>query len=271
MGGLPATSVVSILLLEGASSELISLAQEVCDICSGDVLLLAPRLLDEFCMGGVATNWYGLACTWMSTGPSDHDVVELSIALGNLQIAVRGPAGSAADFVRQVADTPLASQPVSVAGSPRVGIGTSSLPFASPSRVSQASSTGSETRTSIAGSFPLCPSSWLATANSRLRGSNLSATERANRAWIAGCWARAVLDGRVSSPNSTPTIELRNGFWVVVRCASCTTPRIFTSSGKFFEAVGALEGSGTICQAFPSETEARIYLAAVGLEVEAFN
>lgn len=48
--GLPATSVVSILLLEGASSELISLAQEVCDICSGDVLLLAPHLLDEFCM-----------------------------------------------------------------------------------------------------------------------------------------------------------------------------------------------------------------------------
>ena len=207
----------------------------------------------------------------MSTEPTEQDVVELSIALGNLQISVRGPAGSAADFVRQVAHSPVAPQSVSAGGSPRGSARPSTLPFESPSRASQASSVGSETRTSIAGSFPLCPHSWVATASSRLRGSALSPAQRAARAWTAGCWARAVLDGRVSSPNSTPTIELRNGFWVVVRCENCAAPRIFTSSRAFFEAVGVLEGTGTICQAFPSETEARIYLAAVGVEVESFN
>eukprot|EP00434_Breviolum_minutum_P017617 symbB.v1.2.015549.t1/scaffold1164.1/size134582/4 len=48
--GPAAKSVVSIVLLEGASPELMSLAQEVCDRGSGDVLVLARHLLDEFCM-----------------------------------------------------------------------------------------------------------------------------------------------------------------------------------------------------------------------------
>eukprot|EP00435_Cladocopium_sp_Y103_P053975 s1300_g17.t1 len=216
-----------------------------------------------------STGWPGI---WMSNSPGDHDVVELDIAFQGLQISVRGPADTAARFVHQVASGSLGSGPPSLAASTQPAYpGQNQTVPPSPSRQSQASSVGSETRASIEGSFPACPQSWIVAANTRLRGSSLSATDRARRAWLAGCWARAVLDRRVGTGNKTPTIDLRNGFWVVLRCDNCQVPRIFTSSAAYFRAIGTLEGSDTVSQAFPSETEARIYLSAAGLEVLEFN
>jgi len=95
-------------------------------------------------------------------------------------------------------------------------------------------------------------------------GSHKTPAERAKRAWIAGNCARAVAQGRVSSPNCSETIELQNRYWCVVRCSNCHTPRVFTSSSAFFRATGPIEGSSTICHAFPSRAEARIYLEAAG-------
>ena len=69
-----------------------------------------------------------------------------------------------------------------------------------------------------------------------------------------------------SSPNRSEAIELQNKFWCVVFCQGVSCPRVFTSSRAFFGAVGPVEGSTTICHAFPSETEARVYLEGAGLE-----
>eukprot|EP00435_Cladocopium_sp_Y103_P031072 s2443_g7.t2 len=101
--------------------------------------------------------------------------------------------------------------------------------------------------------------------------SRLSAVHRAERAWLAGQWAKAVLQGRGSSPNRTETIELGNRFWVVLRSTNCTAPRVFTTSAAFFAAVGSLAGSNSVTHAFPSETEARIYIEAAGFEFPGFN
>ena len=51
--GLPSIVAVSF----PPSSNLRKLISKVCDICSGDVLLLAPHLLDEFCMDTAGSVW----------------------------------------------------------------------------------------------------------------------------------------------------------------------------------------------------------------------
>ena len=202
----------------------------------------------------------------MSSNDGDQETIELALQLAGLSISVRGAPDRAADFVRRIASE-NAGQP---GEHPRSDLPASSVTsFSRISEVSQASSTTS--RTSIRASFEPCPEHWLRVAHSRLSGSRLSPQQRAERAWIAGQWARAVLEDRIGTPNATEAIELANRFWVVLRCSNCRCPRIFTSSGAFFAAIGRLEGSDTVTHAFPSETEARIYLESSGAEVLEFN
>lgn len=203
----------------------------------------------------------------MSTTETDPSVVELTLQLSGLQVTVRGPLDRASRFVQQVSD--LQRGPPST---PRASSGASpglrENGSATPSTVGQARTPFSETRASILASFPDCPEHLLQLACARLGGPRQHCEVRAARAWVAGNWARAVVEGRVSSPNRTPTIDLRNRFWAVVRCSRCRAPRIFTSSAAYHRALGPLEDSDSLSQAFPSETEARIYLEAAGVEVE---
>eukprot|EP00438_Fugacium_kawagutii_P010126 Skav208967 [mRNA] locus=scaffold1134:67924:68523:+ [translate_table: standard] len=199
----------------------------------------------------------------MSTREEDSEVVELALELQGLSITVRGRPHQAASFVHLVTQSPELRQDSAPQEPSELG-GYSTI---------SASTTSSETRRSIQASFLPCPQHWVVSAGAALRSQSTRFTggDRARRAWLAGQWAKAVLDGRVSSPNSTEAIELGNRFWCVVRCAHCPTPRIFTSSSAFFGAVRPLEGSDTISHAFPSETEAHIYLEAAGCPVTALN
>ena len=205
----------------------------------------------------------------MSTPGPDPSVVELALEFEGLQITVRGPPERTAGFLQQVAGLSRGSHQVE--GAPRSG--PTSSHYGSPLRSEPpaASSTAAETRDSILASFPPCPQRLLQLAARKLGGSAPAAEGRARRAWTAGNWARATASGRVSSPNKTPVIDLQNRYWVVVRASSCRAPRIFTTSGAYHRALGPLEGSDSISHAFPSETEARIYLEAAGLEVDEFN
>ena len=196
----------------------------------------------------------------MSTPDPDPSVVELSLEFAGLQISVRGAPDQAASFVAQVAALPSGSERPASA-STGGGYGASSA----------VSSRSVETRDSILASFPACPGHLLALATRRLGGPRPYSEGRARRAWIAGNWAKAVLAGRVASPNRTQTIDLANRFWVVVRSSRCRVPRIFTTSAAYFQAVGNLEEGNSVSQAFPSETEAKIYLEAAGLQVSEFN
>lgn len=189
-----------------------------------------------------------------STGP-DSDIVELSVQLAGLSITVRGSPARAADFVRDLTESPpRSSHP-----------GVESSVASEPSLLSWTSSAAApvDSRTSILASFPPCPGHWLLVSH-RLTSSRLPGAQRIRRAWIAGCWARAVREGRIGSPNQTEAIELPNRFWCVVHCEHLSRPRVFSTSGAFFAAVGRVQGSTTICHGFPSETEARCYFEAAG-------
>ena len=212
----------------------------------------------------------------MSTRPtptSDDEVVDLSFQLEGLSISVRGSPAAALDFVRR-ASTGGTSDP---AQSLSAGV-VAAPPSSSFSRVTSvaASSVGrssagqsDETRGSVEGTFPPCPAHYLLLASSSgERTSRLSPEDRIKRAWKAGCWAGAVLEGRVQSPNKTPTIDLGNRIYVVIRGPGITAPRCFNSSAAFFAAIGDLSRSDSICHGFPSKVEARVYLAGAGQTLE---
>ena len=201
----------------------------------------------------------------MSTEEST-EVVELSVEFSGLSISIRGSPSSASRFVQGLADQSAQHSSTSISSVPPVGSAPSEAYSAPAVPVPSPSSSTPETRASILASFPSCPRYWTLQAETQLGSTRYPPIYRANRAWVAGHWARAVNRGRVSSPNRTETVSLGNKYWVVLRCANCDIPHVFGSSRLFHRAVGALEGSDTICHAFPSLLEAKIYVAAAGFE-----
>ena len=197
----------------------------------------------------------GFKDTCMSTGDSS-EVIELTLRIASLEITVRGPSRAATDFV---AGLPQLAQHSSAATS---GYHTPPVsarpPAASPASSYQSASIA--TRQSILDSFPECPACWISAAEERLGSSRKTPAQRARRAWLAGQWARAVLEGQVGTPARSETLELGNRFWCVVRCIGLSAPKVYTTSASFFQAVGALEGTDTVS----SKVEAKIYLNAAG-------
>ena len=120
------------------------------------------------------------------------------------------------------------------------------------------------TRAETASSFAACPQYCLDLC-SRLTSSSLSASERAKRAWVAGLWAREVLDGRWATPLSSPSVGLRPTVYIVLRCVDLAEPARYSTYTAFRRAVGPLENSSTVCHSFPSLAEARVYCYAAGV------
>lgn len=192
---------------------------------------------------------------------SEEDILDLSLRLHGLRITVRGPSAAALDFVQRASALPsLDSSGVSEVGSS----GAWSVVDAPPA------STFSPARRSsgyqpVEATFPACPDHLRRLASSLgLRSARLSAEERVERAWTAGCWAKAVIEGRARVPAATPKSGLSNRVYVVLRGPQIDPPTLFHTSAALQAAVGELQGSDTVCHGFPSRTEAAIYVEAAG-------
>lgn len=191
----------------------------------------------------------GFGPIWMSGGPSrssNDDVVDLALDFQGLHISVRGSSSAAVDFVRRVS---------SFAG-----------PQSEPA-VEEPHSPWSIVREcqAIEETFPDLPEHIRRLASSLpLRSCRLPPEDRLDRAWKAGCWAKAVLDGRARVPQKTPKIDLANKVYAVIRGPGILRPRLYKSLSSFSAAVGELQGSATICHGFPSRTEAAVYVEATG-------
>ena len=190
----------------------------------------------------------------------DDEVIELSLALRGLDITVRGPVRRATEALSLITGA-LAGLPASASSSDgsfeAVSLATEPAPVGPISRL--------ESRAEIASSFVPCPISWYGQA-SRLAGSDEAVRGRISRAWLAGQWARAVLDRRVLSPNRSEPLDVRSRYYAVVRCSGLDCPVVFRSSGSYWRAVGSFSGAGedSISHSFPSECEARAYLESAG-------
>ncbi len=195
----------------------------------------------------------------MSEASSNDDVVELTLRLRGLRISIQGPAPLAtvlAGRIPDLFDSPSARSANTEAAQ------TSVLSFA-PS-TAQTGLRAPESRAEVLASFGTIPTTVLDLSR-RLGGGLESPDFRVRRAWLAGCWARAVLQGRVQTPNRSEPISHRSRIYVVLRGGRGTLPACFSSSQAYWACVGRLSDE-TVTHAFPSETEARIYVEAAGFD-----
>ena len=119
-------------------------------------------------------------------------------------------------------------------------------------------------RQEIALSFPPLPDFCVGLCRSLSQG-ELSPAERAERAWTAGCWARAVLDGRVSKPDPSAPLGLQSRYYCILRAQGLSAPCVVASLGAYRRVIG-LHFQGAVSQGFPSTSECRVYFAAAGLD-----
>ena len=204
---------------------------------------------------------HGLQATCMSVASSVGNNVELTVSVRDLRVTIVGPLSSASQLAEDLARLDLEDSASAVAGS-QPGSSTWALPS---EPVQPSSSLLVESREEILASFPPCPDSCLHSAR-RLVGLVSDTEFRVRRAWTAGHWAKAVLGGRISSPSRTPQISVRSRIYVVLRVGTNTTPRCFSSSGSYWKCIGTFRDSNSISHSFPSETEARIYCSAAGVQ-----
>lgn len=207
----------------------------------------------------------------MSTAPSQDDaVLDLTCQFGDLRISISGPASQATDLLRsitsgQLGSTSAASSAASVA--PSFDLVSQQPAGYQPPRGYPARL---EHRDTILATFRPCPD-YLLEGSSKLVGSKLCGADRVRRAYLAGQWAKAVRDRRVPSPNRTPPIELKNRFYAILSGGiGLDKPTVFNSSASYWAAIGnSLSESPAISHGFPSQTEARTYLA--GADVIEFD
>ena len=120
-----------------------------------------------------------------------------------------------------------------------------------------------QARQSLAASFPVLPDSCLALCSS-LTGSELSARERAERSWLAGCWAGAVLRNQVSRPDPSPALGLSSRYYCILRVEGQPAPIVVSSLAAFRRVVGTNLGD-SVTHGFPSVAECRVYFSGAQL------
>lgn len=206
----------------------------------------------------------------MSVAPERDGEIELSCTFGDLRISISGPASQATDLLRFITsrENPLPVVPSSAASDSSYTVVTEPpvAPATTPAPKAAAAAPPAqlETRDQILASFAECPAALLQ-GHQKLSGSRLSGIERLQRAWRAGQWARAVADKRVPTPNRSAPLEIKSRYYSVLAAPGLDTPTVYNSAGSYWAAIGELSASPSISHAFPSQTEARVYLAGAGI------
>ncbi|CAK8990023.1 unnamed protein product [Durusdinium trenchii] len=69
----------------------------------------------------------------------------------------------------------------------------------------------------------------------RLGGTIEDVKSRATRAWIAGCWAKATLEGKIPKPRPTPKIALQATTYIILKGPSVQRPTRVSSAAEYFK------------------------------------
>ena len=97
----------------------------------------------------------------------------------------------------------------------------------------------------------------------RLGGTIEDVKSRATRAWIAGCWAKATLEGKIPKPRPTPKIALQATTYIILKGPGAQRPTRVSSAAEYFKLLPRFENS--VSHSFPSQAEARVYCLAAGI------
>ena len=202
----------------------------------------------------------------MGTPVSDQEAItQLSLELEGLRISItrsRQASGPAPLPVDPVSSVPCHEVPRASTASQGYGLDSAGSSDRLPNPPTLSSQTLPESRAAIEASFPPLPLHLLDTARS-LRSTVSSPQERAKRAWVAGCWASAVLNGRSTTPNATPQLQLPSRVYVVIQTPFCSHVQVTSSRSTYLRLVDNHRGL-SLSHGWPTETEARIYVAGAG-------
>ena len=122
---------------------------------------------------------------------------------------------------------------------------------------------GFEQRQLLALSFPQAPDTCVALCRA-LQVTELTASERASRAWVAGCWAGAVSRGEVVKPDPFPSFSQPSRFYCILRATGLTAPVVCASLTAYRRVIG-IDISKAVSHGFPSTSECRVYFAGAGV------
>lgn len=117
----------------------------------------------------------------------------------------------------------------------------------------------------VAASIPPLPDHLLDLC-SRLVGPRDQIVYRAKRAWEAGVWARATLEGLVPKPRPTPKLAIRPCVYLIVRGPGIHSPRRVSTAAEFFRLLPVFT-QDSLSHSFPSIAEAKVYCAAIGIDL----
>ncbi|CAK9109555.1 unnamed protein product [Durusdinium trenchii] len=77
----------------------------------------------------------------------------------------------------------------------------------------------------------------------RLGGTIEDVKSRATRAWIAGCWAKATLEGKIPKPRPTPKIALQATTYIILKGPGVQRPTRVSSAAEYFKLLPRFENS----------------------------
>ena len=117
----------------------------------------------------------------------------------------------------------------------------------------------------VAAELTRAPDFCLALCSRLALGSGPAIERRAQRAWEAGLWAKATLEGRVPKPRPCPKIDLKPEVYIIVRAPGLDHPVRVSTAAEYFRIIPSFRNSDSISHSFPSLAEARVYCAAIGI------
>ena len=113
----------------------------------------------------------------------------------------------------------------------------------------------------VSNSFPALPEHCLDLCR-RLSGTPEEVRSRATRAWVAGCWARATIEGRVQKPRPSPKLGLQATVYIILKAPSISRPVRVSSAADYFKLLPKFDDS--VSHSFPSLSEGQVYCLAAG-------
>ena len=102
----------------------------------------------------------------------------------------------------------------------------------------------------------------------RLGGSPESQKARVQRAWEAGLWARATIEGRVAKPRPSPKSELKARIYVILRAPGVRGPVVVDTAAEYFNLLPR-STEDSLSHSFASQAEGEVYCLAAGVSFPA--
>lgn len=112
----------------------------------------------------------------------------------------------------------------------------------------------------VASSIPPLPAHCIDLC-SRLAGTAAEVQNRAQRAWEAGCWAKATWEGKVPKPRPTPKLGLQSTVYIILKGPGISRPVRVSSAAEYYKLLPKFEDS--ISHAFASQAEGKVYCLGV--------